>query len=157
MKEYTYKKADISDLELLVSSRVMVLKAANKLPEDTDMSEIERQSREYYKKALADGSHTAYLVFDGEKLIGAGGISYYTVMPTCCDPTGKKAYVMNMYTDPEYRRQGIAYKTLELLVADSKARGVEHITLEATDMGRPLYEKFGFVQMPSEMQFGGKN
>ena len=157
MKEYTYKKADISDLELLVSSRVMVLKAANKLPEDTDMSEIERQSREYYKRALADGSHTAYLVFDGEKLIGAGGISYYTVMPTCCDPTGKKAYVMNMYTDPEYRRQGIAYKTLELLVADSKARGVEHITLEATDMGRPLYEKFGFVQMPSEMQFGGKN
>ena len=157
MKEYTYKKADISDLELLVSSRVMVLKAANKLPEDTDMSEIERQSREYYKKALADGSHTAYLVFDGEKLIGAGGISYYTVMPTCCDPTGKKAYVMNMYTDPEYRRQGIAYKTLELLVADSKARGVEHITLEATDMGRPLYEKFGFVQMQSEMQFGGKN
>ena len=157
MKEYTYKKADISDLELLVSSRVMVLKAANKLPDDADMSEIERQSREYYKKALADGSHTAYLVFDGEKLIGAGGISYYTVMPTCCDPTGKKAYVMNMYTDPEYRRQGIAYKTLELLVADSKARGVEHITLEATDMGRPLYEKFGFVQMPSEMQFGGKN
>ena len=152
MKEYTYKKADISDLELLVSSRVMVLKAANKLPEDTDMSEIERQSREYYKKALADGSHTAYLVFDGEKLIGAGGISYYTVMPTCCDPTGKKAYVMNMYPDPEYRRQGIAYKTLELLVADSKARGGEHITLEATDMGRPLYEKFGFVQMQSEMQ-----
>ena len=152
MKEYTYKKADISDLELLVSSRVMVLKAANKLPDDADMSEIERQSREYYKKALADGSHTAYLVFDGEKLIGAGGISYYTVMPTCCDPTGKKAYVMNMYTDPEYRRQGIAYKTLELLVADSKARGVEHITLEATDMGRPLYEKYGFVQMQSEMQ-----
>ena len=59
---------------------------------------------------------------------------------------------MNMYTDPEYRRQGIAYKTLDLLVQDAKARGVDHITLEATDMGRPLYEKYGFVQMPAEMQ-----
>jgi len=152
MKEYTYKKVGIDDLELLVSSRVMVLKAANKLPEDTDMSEIERQSREYYKKAFAEDSHTAYLVFDGERLIGAGGISYYTVMPTCDVNTGRKAYVMNMYTDPEYRRQGIAYKTLDLLVADAKARGIDHITLEATDMGRPLYEKYGFVQMPSEMQ-----
>ncbi len=152
MKEYTYKKASIDDLELLVSSRVMVLKAANKLHEDTDMSEIEARSREYYKKALAQDTHTAYLVFDGDRLIGAGGMSYYSVMPTCCDTTGKKAYVMNMYTDPEYRRQGIAYKTLDLLVQDAKARGVDHITLEATDMGRPLYEKYGFVQMPAEMQ-----
>ncbi|MBQ3935947.1 MAG: GNAT family N-acetyltransferase [Ruminococcus sp.] len=149
---YVYTKADIGDIELLVRSRVMVLKAANKLPDDADMSEIERQSREYYKRALADGSHTAYLVFDGQRLIGTGGMSYYSVMPTCDVTSGKKAYVMNMYTDPEYRRQGIAYRTLELLVQDAKARGVEHITLEATDMGRPLYEKYGFVQMQSEMQ-----
>ena len=150
--QYVYRKAELCDLELLVKSRVMVLRAANKLPDDADMSEIERQSREYYKRALADGSHTAYLVFDGQRLIGTGGMSYYSVMPTCCDTTGKKAYVMNMYTDPEYRRQGIAYKTLDLLVQDAKARGVDHITLEATDMGRPLYEKYGFVQMPAEMQ-----
>ena len=152
VKDYTYKKADISDLDLLVSSRVTVLKAANKLPDDTDMSERERQSREYYKKAVDEDTHTAYLVFDGDRLIGAGGMSYYTVMPTCDVTSGRKAYVMNMYTDPEYRRQGIAYKTLDLLVEDAKARGVEHITLEATDMGRPLYEKYGFEQMPSEMK-----
>ena len=106
--QYVYTRADIGDIELLVSSRVMVLKAANKLPDEADMSEIERQSREYYKKALSDGSHTAYLVFDGQRLIGTGGMSYYSVMPTCDVPSGKKAYVMNMYTDPEYRRQGIA-------------------------------------------------
>jgi ribosomal protein S18 acetylase RimI-like enzyme len=72
-------------------------------------------------------------------------------MPTCDVNTGRKSYVMNMYTDPEYRRQGIAYKTLDLLVADAKARGVEHITLEATDMGRPLYERYGFIAAGAEM------
>ena len=154
--QYVYRKADLCDLELLVKSRVMVLRAANKLPDDADMSEVESQSREYYKRALADGSHTAYLVFDGQRLIGTGGMSYYSVMPTCDVPTGKKAYVMNMYTDPGYRRQGIAYRTLEMLVQDAKARGVEHITLEATDMGRPLYEKYGFVQMQSVMELRNK-
>lgn len=63
-----------------------------------------------------------------------------------------KAYVMNMYTNLDYRRLGIAYKTLELLVADAKEKGVKAISLEATDMGKALYEKFGFVKMNDEME-----
>lgn len=146
-----FKRADLNDLEALVSSRIKVLIAANKLPEDTDMSLIEQQSRDYYKQSLADGTHTAYLVYDGDDIIAAGGVSYYRVMPTCDIPTGRKAYIMNMYTDPRYRRQGIAYKTLSLLIEDAKSKGVTFISLEATDMGRPLYEKFGFVGTPHEM------
>ena len=148
---YIYHKATADDIGLLTETRVTVLRAANKLPDDTDMSEVRSESRRYYEKALADGTHTAYLVFDGDKVIGTGGISYYTVMPTYHNKTGEKAYVMNMYTDPVYRRQGIAIKTLRLLVGDSTDRGVTDIGLEATDMGRPLYERFGFVDAGAEM------
>ena len=45
---------------------------------------------------------------------------YGQVLPTYHNPTGKKAYIMNMYTAPEYRRQGIALHTLDLLVKDAK-------------------------------------
>lgn len=147
-----YKKATIEDINLLTKSRIEVLKAANKLADDVDMAEIEAQSWDYYKKALSDGTHTAYLVFDGDSFIGAGGISYYRVMPTYHNPSGNKAYIMNMYTKPDYRRLGIAMKMLELLVADAKEKGIQAIFLEATDMGRPLYEKFGFVKMNDEME-----
>ena len=34
-----------------------------------------------------------------------------------------------------------------------REKGITHITLEATDMGRPLYEKYGFTKMNDEMQF----
>ncbi len=149
---YEYKKAGIGDLDLLVSTRIRVLKAANGLDDSTDMSRVEAESRVYYEQALMNGSHTAYLVFDGDDFIGAGGISYYTVMPTYHNPTGKKAYIMNMYTAPEYRRKGIASKTLDLLVQDAKERGITAISLEATVMGRPLYEKYGFIPMTSEME-----
>jgi GNAT superfamily N-acetyltransferase len=152
-KNYTFKRADLSDIDTLVNTRITVLRAANKLSDDTDMSEVETESRRYYEQSLADGSHTAYLVFDGDKFIGAGGISYYSVMPTYHNRTGRKAYVMNMYTHPDYRRQGIAYKTLDLLISDAESKGVDDITLEATDMGRPLYERFGFEPLPSEMGF----
>lgn len=89
---------------------------------------------------------------EDDKFIGAGGVSFYSVMPTYHNPSGKKAYIMNMYTSPDYRRQGIAYKTLDMLVKVSKERGINQISLEATEMGRPLYEKYGFVKMESEME-----
>ena len=147
-----YRKATIDDLYMLVSTRITVLRAANKLDDNVDMSEVERESRDYYEKALLDGSHTAYLVFDDGEFVGAGGVSYFRVMPTYHNPSGRKAYIMNMYTAPDHRRRGIAYNTLDLLVKDAKAQGVAAISLEATDMGRPLYERYGFVKMNDEME-----
>ncbi len=154
MKEekYIYKKATLADIEELVQTRIAVLRAANKLSDDVDMSEVEKQSREYYIHALASGDHAAYLVYDEEQFIGAGGVSFYQVMPTYHNPSGRKAYIMNMYTAPEYRRQGIALQTLDLLVKEAKARGIAQISLEATEAGRPLYEKYGFVAMQDEME-----
>lgn len=147
-----YKKATLQDLDILTETRAMVLKAANCLPENTDMSEIERHSRSYYQKALPEGQHTAYLVFEHDIFAAAGGISYYRVMPTWHNPGGDRAYIMNMYTSPNYRRKRIAYRILELLVQDAKEKGITAISLEATEMGKPLYERFGFVPMGHEME-----
>ena len=149
---FLYKRATIKDLDLLTETRIEVLRAANQLSEDADMTEVREQSYRYYKKALCDGTHIAYLIFEKEEFAGTGGVSFYQVMPTYHNPTGKKAYIMNMYTKPKFRRQGIAYKTLDLLVKAAKSRGITVISLEATDMGRPLYEKYGFVKMEHEME-----
>lgn len=150
--EIIYKKATIDDLNILTETRIEVLKAANQLGNDVDMLEIKKQSMDYYQSAINDNTHVAYLIFDEDKFVGVGGISYFKVMPTYHNPTGRKAYIMNMYTKPEYRRKGIAFKTLGLLVQDAKKRGITAISLEATTMGRPLYEKYGFRAMNDEME-----
>ncbi len=150
--ELNYKKAVLEDIEMLTETRITVLRAANQLSDDVDMSDVKEQSYLYYQKALSEDRHVAYLVFDGNEFVGAGGINFFQVMPTFHNPTGKKAYIMNMYTKPEYRRKGIAYKTLDLLVAEAKVRNINAILLEATDMGKPLYEKYGFVKMNDEME-----
>ena len=54
-------------------------------------------------------------------------------MPTYNNPSGTKAYIMNMYTKPEY-------KTLDMLIKDIKSKGISAISLEATEMGRPKLE-----------------
>lgn len=154
---FELKRAGMEDMDALVSTRIEVLRAANQLSDDTDMSKVEKESKNYYEKALPEGLHTAYLVYDKARIVGAGGVSFYSVMPTYHNPTGEKAYIMNMFTNPNYRRKGIAMDVLDLLVKEAKSRGVKQITLEATQLGRPLYEKYGFVKMQNEMELSQLN
>ncbi len=146
-----YKKTSLEDLDVLTQTRIVVLRAANGLDDTVDMSAVEAESRRYYQQALKTGEHIAYLVYDKEQVVATGGISFYQVQPTYHNQTGRKAYIMNMYTMPQYRRKGIALEMLRLLVKEGKQKGVSHISLEATDMGKPLYQKYGFVTMQNEM------
>jgi len=73
------------------------------------------------------------------------------VPPNYSNQSGKVAYIMNMYTLPEYRRQGVAAELLKRTIEGAKACGYSKITLHATDMGRPLYEKFGFRDVQGDM------
>ena len=152
-----YRRAGSHDRELLTRLRLEVLRAANGLEEDVDLSRTELESRRYYETCFPEDSHAAWLVFDGEEVVGTGAVSFYKVMPTYHNPSGKKAYIMNMYTRPDYRRRGIARRVLELLTAEAEMRQIDAVTLEATAAGRPLYEAFGFTAMRDEMELLGGN
>ncbi|MDO4272887.1 MAG: GNAT family N-acetyltransferase [Eubacteriales bacterium] len=156
MENLIFYKAGIDDIDLLTEVRVEVLRAANNLDENVDMEDVRKASYEYYKNCFEQDTHVAYLVKDNGKIAGSGGISFYQVMPTYHNKTGRKAYVMNMFTAPSYRRKGIAMKVLDLLVQEAHARGIHAVSLEATSMGRPLYIKYGFVQMKDEMELPGE-
>ena len=41
-------------------------------------------------------------------------------------------------------------------MGDAKGRGITAISLEATKIGRPLYERYGFTQMRDEMELREK-
>ena len=67
--QLTYKKAIIDDIDILTKTRIKVLRSANNLSNDVDMSEIQRQSYEYYKQAFKDSTHIAYLVFNENEFV----------------------------------------------------------------------------------------
>ena len=151
--ELIYRFATIEDIDTLVSTRMDILIDMLKLDTDTDMSELEAVTRPYYERALNDGSQLAVLVYDGDKFVGAGAVCLYEVMPTFYNMSGKRGYIMNMYTIPEYRGQGIATRTVDMLVNRCKELGYTHITLSATDMGQPVYEKYGFKKLEDQMVY----
>ena len=64
IQKFVYKRATMEDIDELVRTRIIVLRAANKLPDDEDMSVVEEESYAYYRRALETGEHIAYLVYD---------------------------------------------------------------------------------------------
>ena len=137
-----YRIATDKDIELMIRSRLEMLRVVNNLSDDYEYSEdIVNNSREYF----LNGDQTTVLVLDGDKVIGCASMSYMTIMPTFSHPTGKRAHLMNVYTNPSYRRQGIARKMVNMLIDDAWSKGATEISLDATKLGRPLYESMGFI------------
>lgn len=142
------RKATNKDLETVVNIRMEMLKVVNNLPENYIFSEDFINSTINYFK---NSKQTTLLAFNDNSVIGCATICYIYVMPTFDHPTGKRAHIMNVYTNKNYRRMGIAYKMMNKLIDEAKQNGITEISLDATDSGKPLYEKCGFISSADGM------
>lgn len=91
----------------------------------------------------------AFGAFDHEKLVS---IALLLIVEKPCNPrfvNGKTGDVLNVYTLPEYRRQGIATKAIKMLMAFAKKNKLDFVELKATKDGYALYKKIGFITDPA--------
>lgn len=130
-----------NDLELLMKIRLEMLKVVNDLGEDYV---YENSFVENIRKNFLEGDQTNVLCLENGEPVACATLCFISMMPTFSHPTGKRAHLMNVYVRKEYRRMGLARKMLELLIEEGKKRGVTEISLDATQMGKPLYEVIGF-------------
>ena len=139
------------DLNLLLQWREEVLRCVFHQPEDADMKELMEANRQYYEKAITDGSHIACFAELNGQIAGCGGICFYDEMPSPDNPTGQCAYLMNIYVRPDHQGRGIGKRIVRWLVGQALSRGIKKIYLETSTCGRHLYESLGFTDMPDMM------
>ena len=136
-----YRIATDRDIEKTLQSRMDTLRAVNHLETGYRFSDdFQAASRAYFLK----GDHSTILALDGEQVVGCATMCYMEMMPTFSHPTGKRAHLMNVWTDPVRRREGIASRMVSMLIDEARNRGVTEISLDATESGRMLYRKLGF-------------
>ena len=137
----TYEKAAPKHIGDFIRLRVELLCGIYDKPGSAFEGEFTRLSEEFFKS----GDQTTVLAFDGEKAVGCATICYITLMPTFDHPIGKRAHIMNVYTNADYRRRGIARQMITMLLDDARERGAGYVSLDATENGRPLYMSLGFA------------
>ncbi len=146
-----YRKATLQDKDELVKLRIEFVKEAQKVTESDKDNQLTQALQKYFQTTITDGSFVSWLAIKDDKIVGTSGICFYYLPASYKNLTGKTAYIMNMYTLPDYRGRGIANKLFQNIVNEAKNRGCARITLNATDMGRPIYSKYGFVDSHGDM------
>ena len=143
---FQIRVATRSDLETLLEFRMGMIGdifAAGEGEPPWDHRAV-RQANERWLEAHMDGDFVAWLAEIDGMPAGTAAILWYPHPPGPRSLSGLEAYILNVYTKPEFRRRGIARALMARVIAEARAVGIGRIWLRASREGRPLYEELGF-------------
>lgn len=141
------RKATIDDIEILIKLRLDYLIADRGILSSEEEIAIRSQLTTYFTRHI---NHD-FIAIVAEKDSNVLATAFLAIVEKPANPTfitGKTGTLLNVLTYPEYRRMGIASKVISKIIDEAKQLGVSSIDLSATQDGKPLYEKLGFVQSP---------
>ena len=154
--ELTIREAQAEDLDIILHHRRSMFRDMG----EGTAAELDRMvevARPWVSRALADGSYRHWLAVTAlGQVAGGGGVLLSPWPPNPHDPCMERAVILNVYTETEFRRQGVARQVMQVILDWIRSRGLRGVNLHASDEGRTLYEKLGF-QPTNEMRlkFGG--
>lgn len=116
---------------------------------ETDAPALAEADREFFLPALSRGEAAFWLAETSEgQAVACGAVSLYRLPPKPFSLGVVYAYLSSMWTEPEFRRQGLGRQILERAVVFARHQGASYLTLHSTDAGRTLYTGFGFGPTP---------
>ena len=113
--------------------------------DEAQLDAMEAASAPFFEQALRDGHYTGFFALDDDqRVVAGGGVILVAYQPHPLAPHQRRPFVVNMYTEPEHRRKGLARKLMDAMIAWTRREGYGTLFLHASDSGRPLYEHLGF-------------
>lgn len=155
MEKIVYRKLTEAELEIFINMRIAQLteeytNTGRSIPEGVD---LKTALRDYYQRHMKEGTFVSWLAMDGDKIIGTSGMSFVEKPPYFTCPSGRLGLLSSMYTDPRYRRMGIAKELLHRVVEEARAYGCGSVHITASNMGVKLYTAYGFKHNGNFMQY----
>lgn len=141
------RMADYNDIDTLINVRFDYF-AAEKIEVTNEKGDlISSQLRQYYSKHLNLDFFAAFVEDDSGNIVSIAFLVIFEKPANLSWPTGKTGMILNVLTYPEYRKMGYATNTINLLIEEAKKQDLSFIELSASDLGKPLYKKFGFQEL----------
>ena len=149
MGNIIYQKLTEDKIDIFIQMRINQLLEEG-APRDVDLAPT---LKDYYIRHMADGTFVSWLAMDGDRIVGTSGMSFVEKPPYFGCPSGRIGLLSSMFTDPNYRRRGIAKELLTRVVDEARKYGCGTVQITASDMGVLLYTDFGFVKNKNFMQY----
>jgi len=158
---FTIRDATAEDAAVLAHHRAAMFRDMGSLrPELYDA--LVAAARPWFAEAVPAGEYVAFLASPAEapgEIVAGAGVQLRRQLPRPAADGGgietrPQGLVLNVYTEPAFRRRGVAALLMRQVIAWAREHGTGGLVLHASDEGRPLYESLGFVQT-NEMRFTG--
>jgi len=149
---FQVREATVLDLRLLAHHRAAMFRDMGRLASELEPV-LARATEDYLRDALPSGEYLAWVAETrpsrGEP-IGGAGVQLRRILPRPGSngdglELGPEALVLNVYVEPAWRRHGVGEALMRAVLAALAGRRVGRIVLHASDQGRRLYQRLGFV------------
>jgi GNAT superfamily N-acetyltransferase len=141
--EILLRRATLDDIpELLLHRRGMY--EAMGYTDGKALAGMMKTSEPYLREAMGNDTLHAWVAEADARVIGGGLIIVSPWLSHPYDQECRRATVLNMYVDPEFRRRGIARLLMKTMIEWCREQGFQAVALHASDQGKPLYESLGF-------------
>ncbi|MDR0489093.1 MAG: GNAT family N-acetyltransferase [Propionibacteriaceae bacterium] len=139
--------ATTDDIETLVEARLRFNEELHPNAHDENEA-LAAQFRAYLPTAMKDGSFIGVLGFVEGTLVATVFLAIRDMPANSAMPRGRNGTLLNVFTLPGFRRRGYAERVLAATIDKARELDLDVVDLEATAMGRGLYEKAGFQVRP---------
>jgi GNAT superfamily N-acetyltransferase len=137
------RKATIDDAHIILHHRVEMVRSMGCTE---DMISATNTATQKFLQQPWNPSIECYLATFAEKVVAGCAVGFCIAYPSGRNPSGKFAYLLNMFVEPEYRGRGIATMLLRHITQLCQERGIEKMALHDTKMSKGIYEKERFVR-----------
>jgi GNAT superfamily N-acetyltransferase len=146
------RSATVADAALITAHRRAMF-ASMPHPNDSVLNTMSHNFEPWVRERLGDGRYLGWIIEESGCVAGSAGLLFIDWPPHPLHPeSDKRAYVLNVYVEPAFRKRGFAHELIVRSLAEARQRGIHVVTLHSSDAGRPVYQKLGF-HATSEMMF----
>jgi len=157
--QFIIRPATLADSAALVRHRCEMFSDMGSLRADA-YDELASATAAYYAEAMPTGEYVAWVVCPADQpelIVAGGGMQLRRILPRPTHdgfilPPGPQGLIVNVYTEKEWRRNGLAELIMSTLIEWSKSNDVTSLVLHASQMGQPIYQRLGFKQT-NEMSY----
>ena len=140
----TTRPATVADAALITAHRRAMFESMPN-PEDSVLDIMCGAFETWVRERLAAGRYFGWVIEDGGKIMASAGLMLLDWPPHPLHPSiDKRAYLLNVYVEPQFRKRGLARQLLQLCMDEAHRLKIPVVTLHSSDAGRRVYEKLGF-------------
>ena len=149
---FNLRQANLQDLEALIQLRLELLQEAGKIKGNSDIANLAEATRKYLGEKMPSDEFLAWVAEVDSQIVATSDLVFFQRPPYNGNLSGLEAYILNVYTIPQWRGQGIATALLKQIISFVRATEAKRLWLHTTEDGKRIYEKLGFVSTSKEME-----